>query len=143
MVFTGVGLTLVKVPNPFSDVAHGDYTSGVVFALAALLNGICWEGWNHFSAPHNPSYWRYDIPFLNGAYLFEMPIVGYLGYLPFGICCCTMWLSCISLTDLAGKLTWKSAFTWLVICVIFLPCLFMVGFFVRDLFPHLPTPTHE
>lgn len=31
--------------------------------------------------------WGYLIPFVQRYYLFEMPIVGYGGYLPFGVLC--------------------------------------------------------
>jgi hypothetical protein len=37
-------------------------------------------------APTNPNYWIYDIPFVNVIHVFsEMPLLGYFGYLPFGI----------------------------------------------------------
>lgn len=58
-------------------MARGDYGPLVVFAMSGLLNGFCWEMWNYFSMPSNPSFWQYDIPFLNAFYLFEMPLVGY------------------------------------------------------------------
>jgi len=34
----------------------------------------------------NPNYWVYDIPCVNVIHIFaEMPLLGYLGYIPFGI----------------------------------------------------------
>ncbi len=34
----------------------------------------------------NPNYWMYDIPYVNVIHIYaEMPLLGYLGYMPFGI----------------------------------------------------------
>jgi hypothetical protein len=37
--------------------------------------------WNYYSDPK----WIYKIPFVDYAYIFEMPALGYLGYLPFAL----------------------------------------------------------
>lgn len=57
----------------------------VVFipALSALLCGLLWEMWNYGSAAR----WEYTIPFVDRFHVFEMPVLGYAGYLPFGVCC--------------------------------------------------------
>jgi hypothetical protein len=52
-------------------------------AVAALLCGLCWEMWNSRSMVH----WEYAIPSVHGFKLFEMPLLGYAGYLPFGLEC--------------------------------------------------------
>jgi hypothetical protein len=49
--------------------------------LGALMTGFFWEMWNVNSIPK----WTYTVPFVGFAHLFEMPILGYLGYLPFGL----------------------------------------------------------
>ena len=63
-----------------------------VRALASLVTGFFWEMWNYGSShpnalpPTNPNYWIYDIPYVNVIHLWsEMPLLGYAGYLPFGI----------------------------------------------------------
>jgi hypothetical protein len=61
----------------------GDWRPVVVPALAALVCGIFWETWNYFSLAR----WTYTIPFVQRFHLFEMPILGYGGYLPFGLEC--------------------------------------------------------
>ena len=61
----------------------GDWRPVVIPALAALLCGFFWEMWNFFSLAR----WTYSIPFVQRFYLFEMPILGYGGYLPFGLAC--------------------------------------------------------
>jgi len=55
----------------------------VAAMLAALICGFFWEMWNFGSLIR----WTYDIPFVNRFHLFEMPILGYAGYLPFGLEC--------------------------------------------------------
>jgi len=39
--------------------------------------------WNFYSLPK----WKYDVPFVNRFHIFEMPLLGYAGYLPFGLEC--------------------------------------------------------
>jgi hypothetical protein len=52
-------------------------------ALAALFCGFFWELWNVNSLAH----WEYSVPFVQRFHIFEMPILGYAGYLPFGLEC--------------------------------------------------------
>ncbi len=52
-------------------------------ALAALICGFFWELWNWQSLAH----WQYSIPYVDRFHIFAMPILGYAGYLPFGLEC--------------------------------------------------------
>ena len=74
----------------FSRIAVGDGTSLWLAAVAALVCGLCWEMWNFKSLAH----WEYAIPSVHAFKLFEMPLLGYMGYLPFGLECLavTQWL---------------------------------------------------
>jgi hypothetical protein len=47
----------------------------------ALLTGFFWEMWNVFSYPK----WIYHVPWGNCCHVFEMPLLGYGGYLPFAL----------------------------------------------------------
>jgi hypothetical protein len=67
----------------FSEAETGDWTTLWLAALSALLCGLCWEMWNSGSVVH----WEYAIPSVHGFALFEMPLLGYAGYLPFGLEC--------------------------------------------------------
>ena len=58
-------------------------------AIAALICGLFWELWNWKSLAH----WEYAIPFVHRFELFEMPLLGYAGYIPFG-------LECVAVADL-------------------------------------------
>ncbi|MGW8195053.1 MAG: hypothetical protein ACWGOX_12390, partial [Desulforhopalus sp.] len=64
-------------------MAAGDWRPPVAAAMAALLCGFFWEMWNYYSLAK----WVYSIPFVYRFTLFEMPALGYLGYLPFGLLC--------------------------------------------------------
>ncbi len=75
--------TLMHERHLFSDMAEGDWHVAVASALAALQCGFFWEMWNFYSLAK----WNYSIPFVHRFQLFEMPILGYAGYLPFGLQC--------------------------------------------------------
>lgn len=70
-------------PHILSRVAEGDWREIVGFCLAALLCGVFWEMWNMYSLAK----WEYSIPYVHRFLLFEMPVLGYSGYLPFGLEC--------------------------------------------------------
>jgi len=67
----------------FWEIANGDWRLVISSALAALLCGGLWEMWNYYSLAK----WEYSIPFVHCCQVFEMPILGYAGYLPFGLEC--------------------------------------------------------
>lgn len=100
-------MTLRGYWTPFTSIMQkGDYSYVVLIALATLLNGFFWEFWNfgsewfHDSAPTNPNYWKYAIPYLDKYHIFsEMPILGYFGYMFFGIVCWVMWLAIAYIVD--------------------------------------------
>lgn len=66
-----------------SPLEAGDWRAVVLSALAALICGFFWELWNFKSLAH----WEYSIPWVERFHLFEMPLLGYAGYLPFGLMC--------------------------------------------------------
>jgi hypothetical protein len=70
-------------PHPLSGIASGDWRTAVSSVLAALLCGFFWETWNFGSAAK----WVYAIPYVDALHVFEMPLLGYAGYLPFGVLC--------------------------------------------------------
>jgi hypothetical protein len=66
-----------------SDISRGNWRLVLSSAAAALICGVFWEMWNYYSLAR----WEYSIPFVDRFTLFEMPILGYAGYLPFGLEC--------------------------------------------------------
>ena len=80
--------TLMKEKHVLSDIAYGNWSPVLTSALAALLCGMFWETWNFYSLAK----WVYSVPFVHRFQLFEMPILGYAGYFPFGLECVTVGL---------------------------------------------------
>jgi len=64
-----------------SDLARGDWRGWIALWTGGLLCGFFWELWNWRSYPK----WIYHTPGVEGPKLFEMPLLGYLGYLPFAL----------------------------------------------------------
>jgi hypothetical protein len=80
---------LEKRPPFFPNPGNGDWRRVFRFALAALICGFFWEMWNMYSLAK----WIYTVPYVNRFHLFEMPVLGYSGYLPFGLeCAAAVWL---------------------------------------------------
>ncbi len=88
LLITALQLILGK-ETIFACATEGDWRTLWVAALAALICGWFWELWNVRSLAH----WEYSIPFVDRFHLFDMPILGYAGYLPFG-------LECLAVADL-------------------------------------------
>ena len=74
---------LMNEPHVLTGIARGDWRLVISSALAALICGFFWEMWNYFSYAR----WIYRIPFVHRFQVFEMPLLGYAGYLPFGLQC--------------------------------------------------------
>lgn len=61
------------------QASRGDWRTIGTLAIAGLTCGFFWELWNFFAMPK----WYYTIPFFDFAKVFEMPLLGYGGYVPF------------------------------------------------------------
>ncbi len=70
-------------PGPGAEVAAGDWRRTATWAVAALICGFFWELWN----VHSAAKWIYTVPYADRWHVFEMPLLGYAGYLPFGLEC--------------------------------------------------------
>ncbi len=64
-----------------SWLRKGDWRPiGALFA-GVLITAFFWEMWNFYSYPK----WIYSIPYADCCHFFEMPLLGYGGYLPFSL----------------------------------------------------------
>jgi hypothetical protein len=72
------------------ELARGAWQRAGTWMLASLICGFFWELWNW----HSLAKWIYTVPGVERWHLFEMPALGYAGYLPFGLECLlvTEWL---------------------------------------------------
>jgi hypothetical protein len=63
------------------QVARNRWNTVVVLFAAGITCGFFWEMWNYWSMPK----WVYEISFAARWHIFEMPALGYGGYLPFAL----------------------------------------------------------
>lgn len=95
----GAALILARKRTLLNDIGErGDWTKVNLIAIATLLNGIFWELWNfgsnwfHPAFPDTPGFWKYSVPYVDVVHVFsEMPLLGYWGYLFFGVNCWILW----------------------------------------------------
>ncbi len=90
------GLVILGGGNSIiAELTQGARRRASVVGAAGLVCGGLWEFWNFWSFPK----WTYDIPVLDYVPIFEMPILGYGGYVPFA------WsvLQLVALVDIAAK----------------------------------------
>jgi hypothetical protein len=59
----------------------GERRESLCLLGAGLICGVWWEAWNSLSSAK----WVYTLPVLNFGKIFEMPLLGYLGFLPFAL----------------------------------------------------------
>ncbi len=68
-------------PHFLQHLQRGDWRPVVSLSIGALICGFFWEMWNYRSYPK----WIYHTPGVQFLRLFEMPLLGYGGYIPFGL----------------------------------------------------------
>ena len=73
----------------FRDLEKGKLNNLFSLLLSGLTCGLLWEFWNYWAL----SKWIYTVPILGNIKIFEMPVVGYLGFLPFAVECYIMYNS--------------------------------------------------
>jgi hypothetical protein len=64
-----------------SYTARGDWRPIACLSIGCVVCGFFWEMWNFYSYPR----WIYQVPFVDFFHVFEMPILGYGGYIPFAL----------------------------------------------------------
>jgi hypothetical protein len=87
--FTWIALVLIFEPinywtsRPYflEQLRNGDWRTVISLSFGALVCGFFWEMWNYYSFPK----WTYHIPGLGFWRIFEMPLLGYGGYIPFAL----------------------------------------------------------
>ncbi len=66
---------------------RGDYSLFVSLIISGAVCGILWEFWNYWAGTK----WQYHVPYLPDVKIFEMPVLGYLGFMPFALECYLMY----------------------------------------------------
>jgi len=81
---------MLKEPCVLDSLANGNWAIAFRFAVATLICGFAWETWNYYAVAK----WVYSVPYVHRFQIWEMPLVGFAGYLPFGMECAavTAWI---------------------------------------------------
>jgi hypothetical protein len=69
------------------DLSRGDASTLAALLASGVVCGLLWEFWNYWAATR----WTYTVPYPPDVKLFEMPVLGYLGFLPFALECYAMY----------------------------------------------------
>ena len=95
--FVLVGMLLGQ-PTGLEPLRDGNWSQAWRWAVAMLICGFVWETWGFWIEVR----WVYTVPYLHRFCYAEMPLVGFAGYLPFGIEALLVcgWLGCGSDDDL-------------------------------------------
>jgi hypothetical protein len=88
-------------PSVLRDWRAGRWGRTVSLMLGGATCGLLWELWNYWAI----SKWTYHLPFLGPleqVRYFEMPLAGFLGFLPFAIECWVMFHAVVVAIGLSG-----------------------------------------
>ncbi len=72
---------LHKQPSIIKHLKDRKLVIPLSLLLAGIIIGLFWEFWNYWAVIK----WIYTIPYVGFFKIFEMPILGYLGYFPFAL----------------------------------------------------------
>jgi hypothetical protein len=75
-------------PSIVGDLARGDWRRLAALLVGGGWCGVLWEFWNYWAVTK----WTYTVPYLGNVKIFEMPVLGYLGFPPFAVECWAMYV---------------------------------------------------
>ena len=70
-----------RLPSFLADLEKGDAGRIMGWMTAGLAAGLIWELFNFWAGGH----WEYHIPYLNFGRIFQMPVFGFFGFIPFAL----------------------------------------------------------
>jgi hypothetical protein len=76
-----------KGPSLLGDLEAGRTARIKSLLASGMVCGILWEFWNYWAAAK----WVYTFPIMQNWKVFEMPLLGYLGFAPFALECFVMY----------------------------------------------------
>jgi hypothetical protein len=79
----------MNLPSLLGDFAVGRTSRFWSLMLSGWVCGWLWEFWNYWASAK----WHYIFPIMQSSKIFEMPAVGYLGFLPFALECFVMYVT--------------------------------------------------
>jgi hypothetical protein len=79
----------LDLPSLLGDFAAGRRSRFYSLFVSGWVCGCLWEYWNYWASAK----WHYIFPMFQQWKIFEMPIPGYLGFLPFALECFVMYVT--------------------------------------------------
>ncbi len=76
------------VPRGSGTSSAGDASRLLGLLASGAVCGVLWEFWNFWATTR----WTYSVPYLGDVKVFEMPVLGYLGFPPFALECFAMYV---------------------------------------------------
>jgi hypothetical protein len=70
-----------------ADLEKGNPRTLYSLLISGIICGPLWEFWNYWAGAR----WHYTVPILGHVKIFEMPVLGYLGFPPFAVECYVMY----------------------------------------------------
>ena len=92
-------------PSIVGDLRVGNYQRLLALLAGGGLCGVLWEFWNYWAI----SKWTYTVPYFGNIKIFEMPVLGFLGFPPFTVECWVMYIffrSLLTRQSLQTKTIW-------------------------------------
>jgi hypothetical protein len=86
-------------PSITGDLARGDWRRLWSLLLSGLFCGVLWEFFNYWALAK----WTYTVPYLGDVKIFEMPVLGFLGFPPFALECWAIYIFVRSLLTPARR----------------------------------------
>ncbi len=71
----------MKNKSLFDYISNRNWKPFICLITGCIICGFFWEMWNFYSYPK----WIYHLQLANFIHIFEMPVLGYLGYIPFSL----------------------------------------------------------
>ena len=93
--------TLRGWPSIAGDLSRGDWRRLWSLLASGLMCGFLWEFFNYWAI----SKWTYTVPYFGNVKIFEMPVLGFLGFPPFAVECWVIYIFVRSLLQPAGRET--------------------------------------
>ncbi len=82
-----------------AELFSGNLHGLLLLFISGLVCGFLWEFWNYWAAAR----WNYNVPYLGSIKLFEMPVLGFLGFMPFAVECLALYIFIRRLIPIAIK----------------------------------------
>ncbi len=82
-------------PSLVREATRGNWRELGLLLIAGAICGFLWELWNYWAGGK----WIYTVPWVGNIRLFEMPVLGFLGFPPFAVECYIMMTSLFLFRD--------------------------------------------